>query len=285
MDSTTHTHAPQPATDATDGSSKELSSGQIAADRSHRGRDRLVQLVSVLVTLGIWQLIATFWVSPVVLPSPSRIVGSFIDYIDNGSAGIDLSYSGSELLIGYVLGVATGLLVGLAIGWFTWLDKALSAQMTFFYSVPIVALAPLMVVWLGIGLSSKWAVVFLLTFFPVAINTRAGVVSTDTHLLRVARSFGASKSSQLCGVVLPGAVPFILNGMRLGVAYGIIGVFVGELVAAEHGLGYMMQTASAGLQTPRVFVGLLIFGLTGVILTALLKCAEQHFERWRPHRD
>lgn len=245
-------------------------------------RDRLIQLISVLVTLGIWQLVATYWVSPVVLPSPSDIVSSFLNYVSGGQAGTDFAYSGMELGIGYGIGVVAGLIWGMAMGWFTWFDKAISAQMTFFYSVPIVALAPLMVVWLGIGLTSKWAVVLLLTFFPVAINTRAGVLSTDTDLLRVARSFGAGRLSLMRTVILPGAVPFVLNGMRLGVAYGMIGVFVGELVAAQHGVGYMMQSASSALETPRVFVGLLAFGLTGVILTSLLQRVERHFEGWRP---
>lgn len=282
MDSTIQDENPRPAADTT--TVDDQPDGGAGRRLARTRRDRLIQVVSVLATIGIWQLVATYWASPVVLPSPSEIVSSFIGYINNGGAGTDLAYSGYELGVGYALGVAAGLLVGLAMGWITWLDKAISAQMTFFYSVPIVALAPLMVVWLGIGLTSKWAVVLLLAFFPVAVNTRAGVLSTDTDLLRVARSFRASRMSLMRTVVLPGAVPFVLNGMRLGVAYGIIGVFVGELVAAQHGVGYMMQSASSALSTPRVFVGLLIFGLTGVILTSLLARVERHFDGWRPQR-
>lgn len=282
MDSTIQDENPRATADATIADDPPGGGGVKGLGRTRR--DRLVQVISVLATIGIWQLVATYLTSPITLPSPSDIVSSFIGYVNTGGAGTDLAYSGMELGIGYALGVGAGLIVGLAMGWFTWLDKAISAQMTFFYSVPIVALAPLMVVWLGIGLSSKWAVVLLLTFFPVAVNTRAGVLSTDTHLLRVAQSFGAGRMSLLRTVVLPGAVPFVLNGMRLGVAYGIIGVFVGELVAAQHGVGYMMQSASSALATPRVFVGLLIFGLTGVILTSLLARVERHFEGWRPQR-
>lgn len=242
----------------------------------------LVQLVSVVATLVGWQLIAAAFFPSSELPTPLEILSSFSSYVNNGSAGTDLATSGRELLFGYLAGVIIGPLLGLAIGTLRWLDAALSAQLTFFYSMPIVALAPLMVVWLGIGLRSKEAVVFLLTFFPVVINTRAGVRSVDVELLRVARSFGAGPIKILRTIVLPATAPFILTGMRLGVAAGVVGVFVGELVAAQHGVGYMMQAASASLDTKRVFVGLLIFGCTGVILTSGLGLVERYFSRWRP---
>ena len=149
-------------------------------------------------------------------------------------------------------------------------------------ATPRVALLPLVIIWLGIGILSKVGIIFLGAVFPMLINTRDGVKTTPLSLLYAARSFGASEWMVFKAVVLPSTVPFMLTGLRLGVGRAIVGVMVGELYAATAGVGFMITVAGATFQTDKVFVGVLIFALTGLISMELLTRAERRFDKWRP---
>ncbi len=237
----------------------------------------------VLGVILVWQGVAMARVVPeLFLPGPSDIWTAFAAYVRDGSIWIDMLYSGQELLTGYLLAVAVGLPLGLLIGWYKRLKYALDPFISFFYSMPRIALIPLLIIWLGIGVKSKIAVVYLGAFFPIVINTMAGVHNLDASLLKAARSFSASDAQIFRTIALPGSVPFILTGLRLGVGHSVVGVFVGELVAAQHGVGYMMATAGATFQTSKVFVGLIIFSSTGLCLTYFLQALERRFQAWRP---
>ena len=149
-------------------------------------------------------------------------------------------------------------------------------------ATPRVALLPLVIIWLGIGILSKVGIIFLGAVFPMLINTRDGVKTTPQNLLNAARSFGASEWMVFKTVVLPSTVPFILTGLRLGVGRGIVGVMVGELYAATAGIGFMITVAGATFQTDKVFVGVFIFALSGMFLVELLTRVEKRFDKWRP---
>jgi NitT/TauT family transport system permease protein len=140
----------------------------------------------------------------------------------------------------------------------------------------------LVIIWLGIGILSKVGIIFLGAVFPILINTRDGVKTTPVNLLTAARSFGASEWMLFKTVVLPSTVPFILTGLRLGLGRAIVGVMVGELYAATAGIGFMITVAGATFQTDKVFVGVLIFALTGMFGMELLTRAEKRFNKWRP---
>jgi ABC-type nitrate/sulfonate/bicarbonate transport system permease component len=131
---------------------------------------------------------------------------------------------------------------------------------------------------------SKIAVIFLGALFPIIINTMAGVRNTEAALLRVARSFGASDALIFQRVVLPGSVPFILTGLRLATGHALVGIVVGEIVGAPHGIGRMMWIAGQTFQSARMFVGLFFLAVTGVVLTYALQKLERHFDAWRPQR-
>jgi ABC-type nitrate/sulfonate/bicarbonate transport system permease component len=140
----------------------------------------------------------------------------------------------------------------------------------------------LVIIWLGIGILSKVGIIFLGAVFPIMINTRDGVKTTPYNLLTAARSFGASEWRLFKSVVLPSTIPFILSGLRLGLGRAIVGVMVGELYAATAGIGFMITVAGATFQTDKVFVGVLIFALTGMIGMELLTRVEGRFSKWRP---
>src|SRR2546427_730416 len=140
------------------------------------------------------------------------------------------------------------------------------------------------IAWLGIGVESKIAVIYLGAVFAILINTMAGVRSLDASLLRVARSFGAGDLHIFRTIALPGSVPFILTGLRLGTGHALIGVVVAEYVAAQHGLGRMMMIAGSTFQSSKVFVGLFLIAAAGLLLTYGLQRIERHFDAWRPQR-
>src|SRR5581483_6613391 len=165
---------------------------------------------------------------------------------------------------------------GIAIGWYKKIAYIFDPFVNAMNATPRVALLPLVIIWLGIG------IIFLGAVFPILINTRDGVKTTPVNLLTAARSFGASEWMLFKTVVLPSTIPFILTGLRLGLGRAIVGVMVGELYAATAGIGFMITVAGATFQTDKVFVGVLIFALTGMIGTEMITRVERRFDKWRP---
>ncbi len=237
---------------------------------------------SVIAFLVVWQTVAALRIVPALfLPGPADTIHAFATLVQGGSLWNDLWVSGQELVIGYGLAIVVGLPLGLLMGWYKRFAYTMDPFVNFFYSMPRVALIPLLIIWFGIGIASKVAVVYLGAFFPIVINTMAGVRNLDPSLLKAARSFGASDAQIFRTVVLPGSVPFILTGLRLGIGHALVGVVVGELVAAQAGIGLMMATAGATFQTPKVFAGLVIISAAGMLMTFALALIERRFQAWR----
>jgi ABC-type nitrate/sulfonate/bicarbonate transport system permease component len=230
----------------------------------------------------VWQLVTALGLEPpILLPSPADVVAAFGNLFSSSDIWADLQESGKELLYGFALAAVVGIGGGLLIGWYPRLGYFFDPFVNFLYAVPRVALGPLLIVWLGIGLSSKVALVFLIAVFPVLVNTSSGVRSLDPHLLRVARCFGATDLKIFQTIALPGSVPFILGGLRLAIGQALIGVFVAELLGAQHGVGAMIQNAAEQFQTNIVFAGLLMFAAAGMLLTAIVRWLERRFDAWR----
>jgi len=241
-----------------------------------------VGTASVVFVLTTWQLAANAGLAGIFLPGPLAIVQAGIKLFQKGDIWVDIATSAEEVAIGYGLAVVAGLVLGLLMGWYTRFQYALDPYVNFFYSTPRIVLVPLFIVWLGIDIESKIAVIFLGALFPVIINTMAGVRNTEAALLRVARSFGASDALIFRRVVLPGSVPFILTGFRLGVGHALTGVVVGELIAARHGVGKLISDYGVTLQMDKMFVGVIIIAGSGMLLTTLLGRIEKRFQSWRP---
>ena len=238
---------------------------------------------AVLVFVVVWQLAAFRRVVPeLFLPGPSDIAVAFGAYIAKGQIWNDLWVSGQELVLGFVLAIVVGLPLGIGMGWYRRFSLALDPFVTFFNAIPRVSLSPLLIIWFGIGVNSKIAVVFLGALFAIIINAAVGVRNLDPALIKAARSFGANDIQLFRTVVLPGCVPYILAGFRLGLAHALTGVVVAELVAAQAGVGLMMATAGATFQTSKVFVGLVIIATTGVIITNIFSRMEKRFQNWKP---
>ncbi len=245
----------------------------------------IIGTIAVALFMAVWQGIAMVRIVPVLfLPGPTDTADALVKLFTDPRQNIwaDLGTSGFEFATGYVGASVVGLLLGVGMGWYTRMQYALDPFVNFLYATPRVVLIPLFIIWFGIDWQSKVAVIFLGALFPMIINTMAGVRNTDAALLRVARSFGASETLVFQRVVFPGAVPFILTGLRLGVGHALTGVVVAELVAARHGIGKLISDFGTTFQTPKEFAAIMFIAGTGVALTWLLQRVENRFQSWRP---
>lgn len=250
-----------------------------------RHEPAVVGTIAVIAFLVMWQMVANarIW-SALFLPGPSDIVQAFKEIWQGGELGIDVATSAQEFVIGYVLAAIVGIPLGMVLGWYPRARWALDPFVTFLYATPRIVLLPLFIIWFTIGIQSKIAVIFLGAFFAVLINTTAGVRNLDSQLIRVARSLGGSDLQIFRTIALPGSVPFILTGLRLGLGHALIGVVVGEYVAAQHGVGKAMMIAGQTFQSGQVFAYLMIIATAGLAMTLLLQRLERHFDAWRPQR-
>ncbi|HVO94934.1 MAG TPA: ABC transporter permease [Terriglobales bacterium] len=239
---------------------------------------------AVGIFLIVWELVGNVfqWINPMFMSSPSLIFKAGFEMFRSGEIYHDLYVSGIEFLGGYFLAAVVAIPFGIICGWYKRASYVFDPFVNAMNATPRVALLPLVIIWLGIGILSKVGIIFLGAVFSILINTRDGVKTTPANLLKAARSFGASEWIIFKAVVLPSTIPFILTGLRLAVGRALVGVLVGELYAATAGIGFMITVAGATFQTDKVFVGVLIFALSGMIGMELLTKLERRFDKWRP---
>lgn len=253
---------------------------------------KLLGTAAILVFLLLWEFmggplsiynpIPFLRVNPMFMSAPSLIFKAAVQLFASGEIYNDLYVSGVEFLGGYLLAVVVGIPFGILVGWYKRMSYIFDPFINAMNATPRVALLPLVIIWLGIGILSKVGIIFLGAVFSILINTRDGVKTTPANLLNAARSFGASEWIVFKTVVLPSTVPFILTGLRLAVGRALVGVLVGELYAATAGIGFMITVAGATFQTDKVFVGVLIFAISGMVSMELLTKLEKKFDKWRP---
>jgi NitT/TauT family transport system permease protein len=238
-----------------------------------------IRLVSLAIFLGIWQ-IGAMNVDPVLFTSPWKVAVAAVGMISSGELWAGLWPSLVVLLIGLTLAIIFGTLLGLALARFHILDVGLTVYITFLYSIPSVALVPLIVLWAGYETTAKVIILFLFAFFPMVINTYQGVKSVDLKLLEVGRAFRCSERQLWTNIVLPGALPFIVTGIRLALGRGLIGMVLADLYTAISGIGYLIVRSASTFQVDKMFVPIVTLGLLGVTLTALLRLAERYVAPW-----
>jgi NitT/TauT family transport system permease protein len=272
--------------DALPGQAANLSDDRARAERAAtvRRRRRLWQILgvrtaSLAIVLAIWQ-VAGAQVSPVLFTTPDKIFFAAIDMIGSGELWTYLAPSLVVLAIGLTLAAVFGIAIGLLLARFWYLDVALGAYITFLYSIPSVALVPLIVLWAGYEMPAKVIVLFLFAFFPMVINTHQGVKSVDPKLIEVGRAFRCSERQLWVNIVLPAALPFIVTGLRLAVGRGLIGMVLADLYTAISGIGYLIVRTASTYQVDKMFVPIVTLGLLGVTLTALLRLCETYVAPW-----
>lgn len=238
-----------------------------------------VRLISLAGVLAIWQIFGAK-VNPVLFTTPIAIFHAAVEMIGDGELWQYLSSSLVVLAIGLVLAAVIGVLIGLVLARFWVLDVGFGAYITFLYSIPSVALVPLIVLWAGYGLVAKVIILFLFAFFPMVINTYQGVKNVDRKLIEVGHSFRCSERQLWSNIVLPGALPFIVTGLRLAVGRGMIGMVLADLYTAISGIGYLIVRTASTYQVDKMFVPIVTLGLLGIALTACVRLLEIRVAPW-----
>lgn len=221
------------------------------------------------------------WITALTLPKPSDVLQTFIELYQSGLLFKHLVPSLSRLAVGAAIGASVGISVGVLIGLFSYIRSGLVPLVAAVFPIPKIALLPLFVIWFGIGEGSKYALIAFGTFTPTVVATYGAVDNVDRTLIRMGQSFGLSWWSIVRKIVLPGAMPGILSGLRISLAIAIILLVAAEMLGAEHGIGAYILEAGSLYDLERLFVGVVILSALGVIVSALIGFAERRILRWR----
>jgi NitT/TauT family transport system permease protein len=236
--------------------------------------------------VGGWELgVSAGLIDAFYLPPPSSIVDWVLTVVGSGELWHHLTSTLTALILAFTIGSAAGILVGLLFGRFETLEAVLAPLMTLLNSLPRVALAPLFILYLGIGIWSKVAVGIGVVFFIMMINTRAGIRSADPEWITLSKVLGHPQRETFMKIMLPSAVPAIFAGLQLAAVYALLGVVVGELVASEAGLGQLVQLNSNIGNMPGVFGTLLILSVLALTLATLMRLLERRLLRWQDHKN
>ena len=243
---------------------------------------RWVPWVSIGVLLLAWEAVSRSpWVSALYLPPPSAIVAAGLDMAVSGDLWTNLMASMGRIAAGYALGSIAGVLVGLALGFSAIAEAAGNSILYSLYPVPKIALLPLIILWLGIGETSKITIITLGVFFPVAINTYAGVKNVDPLFIKVAVSFKADRLSVLRKVVLPGALPMIFAGLKLAAGTSLLLLVAAEMIAAKEGVGALILHYGDLMLTTKLMVGVVVLSLLGVLFNQVIQWIERRIIPWK----
>jgi NitT/TauT family transport system permease protein len=239
-------------------------------------------LGSFFAAVILWEFVARVVVhNPLFFSSLTDIARQAVVLWQSGELQNHIWTSFVEFAGGYLLAALFGILAGIGMAASKTARGFFDPWVSMLYSTPILALGPLFILWLGIGMASKIAVIFLVAVFPILINTLVGLTTTDRLLLDVGRSLGATRRQLYLKIRMPAALPYIIAGLRLSVARALIGVVVAELFGARAGLGFLILQSAQSFDTAAMFVGVIILAGAGVGSVALLKLLEQKMAPWR----
>ena len=243
-----------------------------------------VRLLSLLVVLALWEFYGRR-VNPILFTYPLAIVRAFFGLVVSGELQSYMKDSLLVLLYASILALIVGVFLGVVMGRFALVEWATDIYISALYSMPMVAMVPLIVLWFGFRVPAKVIIVFLFMVFPVLINTYQGVKDVDRNLQEVARSFCSSERQLWRHLIIPSAIPFIVVGVRLAIGRGLVGMIVAEFYTSVTGLGYMIVRYANAFETDKLFVPIVVVMILGVGLMWLAKWVECRIAPWRNFDD
>jgi NitT/TauT family transport system permease protein len=243
----------------------------------------LGRIIAILAFGAVWEMLSRLGlINPLFIGNPTGIIVFFFKGLFvNQELVVHLYWTLAGTLAAFILGSVTGILVGLLFVAYPKVEQFIDPIFAGLNALPRIALAPLFLLWFGLGISSKIALGFSLTFFIVLSSTIAGARSVNSDHLTLARTLGASSTQVFRRITLPSAVPTVFSGLRLGLIYALLGVIAGEIIAAQHGLGQSLTFLAGTFQINGVFAVLLLLALLGTSLTWIMTAVEARLLRWR----
>jgi NitT/TauT family transport system permease protein len=240
---------------------------------------RLILVVAILV---LWEIAADRWIDITFTSKPSEIVQRLGEWAGDGTLWSNSWVTIQEIVYGFLLGAAAGALAGFVLASLTLAYRVLDPFVMALYSIPKVALAPLFIVWFGIGMHMKVLLAAATVFFLVFLNTAAGVREVDRGLIDAVRLMGGNRRDIARKVVLPASMTGVLTGLKVAIPYALIGAVIGELVASNRGLGYLINDAAAQFDTAGVFATLVVLSIIAGLLNVVVGLIGRRVNRWKP---
>jgi NitT/TauT family transport system permease protein len=245
----------------------------------------LVRLGIIFGFLSLWEIASGRWIEPFLISSPSRIFSSLVTHFQSGELLQHSWVTFLEIAIGFPLGALVGVALGYWFGRSRFLAEIFEPIIIAINGIPRTALAPLFIVWLGIGIWSKVGVVFLLVFFLNFFNTYAGMRQMDTEYVDLARLMGVKGWKLTFRVILPAISPYIFTGIRTSIPFSIIGAIVGEFIAATEGLGFFIRMSAGIFRTADVFVGIIVLMIMVIVMDKIAGLVERRALRWQTQTE
>lgn len=245
--------------------------------------ERALALISPLLLLGLWEIVVRVGLLDArFFPAPSETLDAFWKMTVSGQLHGHVGASLARTLVGFAIGAIPGVVVGLTLGLFPLARAAFWPLMGALYPIPKIAILPLVMLIFGLGESSKWVIIAIGVFFPMLINTMAGVMGIDKIYHDVGRNFGASQRDQYLTIALPGALPLVLAGVRLGWGTALLLMVTAELLASKSGLGYLIWQGWQSFAIPQMYVGIIVVSLLGFVSFLLIDYIARWLVPWKP---
>lgn len=235
--------------------------------------------------LALWEIGATWWFDPFFFSKPSLVAVKFAQELVNPGLYHDIYITGVELFFGYTGGAIAGIVLGILLANWLFVAKIFDPLLLALNAIPRIAIAPMLIVWFGIGMASKMFLAATLVFFITFFNTHAGVRSVDRALMNVARVQGATNMQLFMKVVIPSASSWIITGLKMSLPFALAGVIFGEFLVASEGLGYRLNHYSTSYDTTGGITMIFLMMLIMMVLTAIADWVENYLLRWRPKSD
>jgi len=249
-----------------------------------KARPFILPLFAFVMLVVIWEVaVAALKIPPFLLPAPSAIVSAAMQLGGPLMARHFLATL-STVLLGFAISIVVGVPLGTALASSKTASEAFHPLLVFTHAIPVVAIAPIIVVVFGTGLTARLIVVTLISFFPIMVSTATGILNAPADLLELGRTAGASKWQTICTIKFPNAVPFIFNGLRIGVTGSVIGAVVAEFVSADAGLGYLVVRATTDFNIPLALASVTVLATMSVTLYQLVSTAQRIVFPWNPRQ-
>jgi NitT/TauT family transport system permease protein len=241
----------------------------------------LLRLVVGVAFIWLWQYASGRWIDTLLISSPEAVGRRLWRWTVDGTLWTNLSVTLEATALGFVIGCGIGFCLGLLFGRFRLIAEVFDPYITAIYSIPKIALAPLFIIWFGIGIESKVAVSAAIVFFVIFLNTFTGVREVDPLYVHTTKIMGGGEAAVLRHVVVPSAASWVITGLKVSVPYALVGTVIGEFMSSNSGIGFLISQATGLFNTASVYAGIIVLALVGAIINAGVKLLEAHVLRWR----